>query len=51
VFNRIFAELAAKGGEPHQLMIEATHLKVHWTAASWTPRRIGCFRPEGGAKG
>ena len=34
VFNRIFAELAAKGGKPDQLMIDATHLKVHRTAAS-----------------
>jgi putative transposase len=34
VFNRIFAALAAKGGEPDQLMIDATHLKAHRTAAS-----------------
>lgn len=34
VFNRIFAELAAKGGKPDQLMIDATHLKAHRTAAS-----------------
>ena len=34
VFNRIFAELAAKGGQPDQLMIDATHLKAHRTAAS-----------------
>jgi len=34
VFNRIFAELAAKGGRPGQLMIDATHLKAHRTAAS-----------------
>ena len=34
VFNRIFAELAAKGGKPDQLMIGATHLKAHRTAAS-----------------
>ncbi|MDB5610476.1 MAG: transposase [Bradyrhizobium sp.] len=34
VFNRIFAELAAKGGKPAQLMIDATHLKAHRTAAS-----------------
>ena len=34
VFNRIFAELAAKGGKPDQLMIDATHLKPHRTAAS-----------------
>ena len=34
VFNRIFAALAAKGGKPDQLMIDATHLKAHRTAAS-----------------
>ncbi len=33
VFNRIFAELAAKGGKPDRLMINATHLKAHRTAA------------------
>lgn len=50
VFNRIFAELAAKGGKPDQLMIDATHLKAHRTAASLlkkaVPRRIG--RTRGG---
>ena len=34
VFNRIFAELAAMGGKPDRLMIDATHLKAHRTAAS-----------------
>lgn len=34
VFNRIFAELAAKGRKPDMLMIDATHLKAHRTAAS-----------------
>jgi putative transposase len=34
VFNRIFAELAAKAGAPDQVMIDATHLKAHRTAAS-----------------
>jgi putative transposase len=34
VFNRIFAALAAKGGRSDQLMIDATHLKAHRTAAS-----------------
>jgi transposase len=34
VFNRIFAELAAKGGGTDTLMIDATHLKAHRTAAS-----------------
>ncbi len=34
VFNKIFAALAAKGGKPDQLMIDATHLKAHRTASS-----------------
>jgi len=34
VFNRIFAGLAGKAGKPDQLMIDATHLKAHRTAAS-----------------
>jgi putative transposase len=34
VFNRIFAALAAKGGKPDQLMIDATHFKAHCTAVS-----------------
>ena len=34
VFNRIFAELAGKAGEPERIMIDATHLKAHRTAAS-----------------
>ncbi|WP_419815719.1 IS5 family transposase [Glacieibacterium sp.] len=51
VFNRIFAALAAKGGKPDQLMIDATHLKAHRTAASLLkkglfPRCIG--RTKGG---
>ena len=33
VFNRIFTELAAKAGTPERLMIDATHLKAHRTAA------------------
>ena len=27
VLNKIFAELAAKGGKPERIMIDATHLK------------------------
>ena len=51
VFNKIFAELARKGGKPERLMIDATHLKAHRTAASLlkkgpVPRRIG--RTKGG---
>lgn len=34
VFNRIFAGLAGRTGEPDRLMIDATHLKAHRTAAS-----------------
>ena len=34
VFNKILAGLAARGGKPDQLMIDATHLKAHRTAAS-----------------
>ena len=34
VFNKIFAGLAAKAGKLNQLMIDATHLKAHRTAAS-----------------
>ena len=34
VFNKIFAELARKAGKPSRLMIDATHLKAHRTAAS-----------------
>ena len=34
VFERIFAALVAEAGEPDRLMIDATHLKAHRTAAS-----------------
>ena len=34
MFNKIFAELARKGGKPERIMIDATHLKAHRTAAS-----------------
>jgi putative transposase len=34
VFNKILAELARKGGKPERIMIDATHLKAHRTAAS-----------------
>lgn len=34
VFNKIFAALAAQAGRPDRLMIDATHLKAHRTAAS-----------------
>ena len=49
VFNRIFAALTAKGGKPDQLMIDATHIKAHRTAANLLKngvvrRRIGRIR-------
>ena len=34
VFDRIFAALAEETGEPDRVMIDATHLKAHRTAAS-----------------
>lgn len=47
VFNKIFAALAAKGGKPDQLMIDATHLKAHRTAASLLKK--GLFQDVSGA--
>ena len=34
VFDRIFSQLTAEAGPPETLMIDATHLKAHRTAAS-----------------
>ena len=34
VFDRIFAALAGDGPKPDRIMIDATHLKAHRTAAS-----------------
>ena len=34
VFNKIFAALVEEAGPPDRLMIDATHIKVHRTAAS-----------------
>ncbi len=34
VFDRIFAGLAGEGLNPERIMIDATHLKAHHTAAS-----------------
>ena len=53
VFDRIFMALAAQGPKPERIMIDATHLKAHRTAASLqkkgdVPRRIG--RTRGGLK-
>jgi putative transposase len=44
VFNRIFEALAAKGGKPDRLMIDATHLKAHRTAASLLKKGQGWQR-------
>ena len=46
VFARIFAALAAKRGAPERLMIDATHLKAHRTAASLLQK--GLFRVASG---
>ena len=40
VFERIFAGLAAEGGAPERLMIDATHLKAHRIAASLTRKGL-----------
>jgi len=34
VFDKIFSRLTAEAGAPEMLMIDATHLKAHRTAAS-----------------
>jgi transposase len=34
LYNRIFAGLAGEGPKPERIMIDATHLKAHRTAAS-----------------
>ena len=47
VFNRIFAGLAGRAGEPERLMIDATHLKAHRTAASLLKK--GVFPAVSGA--
>ena len=47
VFNKIFATLARKGGKPERIMIDATHLKAHRTAASLLKK--GLFPDVSGA--
>ena len=47
VFNRIFVELAGKTGDPERIMIDATHLKAHRTAASLLKK--GMFPDVSGA--
>lgn len=46
VFARIFAALAAAADTPERLMIDATHLKAHRTAASLLQK--GLFRAASG---
>jgi transposase len=48
VFNKIFAELASKGPRPQRLMIDATHLIAHRTAASLLKK--GLFPDVSGAR-
>ena len=47
VFNKIFAGLARRGGKPERVMIDATHLKAHRTAASLLKK--GLFPDVSGA--
>ena len=47
VFGRIFAALAAQGPRPQHIMIDATHLKAHRTAASLLKK--GMFPAASGA--
>ena len=39
VFNKIFAELPGKSGKLERIMIDATHLRAHRTAASPLKKR------------
>ncbi|GEO18772.1 IS5 family transposase [Microvirga aerophila] len=48
VFDRIFAALASKGLKPERIMIDATHLKAHRTAASLLKK--GMFPAASGAR-
>jgi transposase len=48
VFDRIFAALASEGPKPERMMIDATHLKVHRTAASLLKK--GLFPAASGAR-
>ncbi len=47
VFNKIFAALAHNGRKPERVMIDATHLKAHRTAASLLKK--GLFPDVSGA--
>jgi len=48
VFDRIFAGLAGEGPKPERIMIDATHLKAHRTAASLLKK--GMFPVASGAR-
>jgi len=51
VFDRIFAALAGDGPKPKRIMIDATHLKAHRTAASLLKKGlfpVGIGRMNGG---
>ena len=48
VFDRIFASLAGEGPKPERIMIDATHLKAHRTAASLLKK--GRFPAASGAR-
>jgi putative transposase len=48
VFDRIFAALAREGPQPERIMIDATHLKAHRTAASLLKK--GMFPALSGAR-
>ncbi len=47
MFDRIFQALARRGGKPDRIMIDATHLKAHRTAASLLKK--GLFPAVSGA--
>jgi transposase len=48
VFDRIFVALATEGKKPDRIMIDATHLKAHRTAASVAQK--GASPPWSGAE-
>ena len=48
VFGRIFVELTKGGGDSEEIMIDATHLKAHRTAASLLKK--GLFPGISGAR-
>ena len=47
VFARIFSELAIGGGGPEIMMIDATHLHAHRTAASLAAQKGGRVSSDG----